>query len=442
MSNKAGIGTLVNEEHELGTSALDLFTSPPVESTQIAGRNQTIYMLASINDTGPYEFIIPNDSNEYIQLDQTTLYGEVEVVKSADGAAIVDADIVSVVNNFPQAIFRQVELYLNNTCVSDLSTPTYAYKAYVENHLTYGNDIKETSLLAKELYLKDTLGKEEDVNEGKHDNTNSCGKRRAKIAGKTLCFNMPLHVDFLYSQRYLIPGVEMKIKLIKNDDTFAIFAKDNSYKIKMKKLELNIRRIVVEPEISNAIETRLSSTPAQYPIACSKIKTFLLNQQVQSQHISQIIRGKLPRSYIISFVSAKAYDGAHNKNPFVFKHFGLNYMNVFINGEPVHAKAIQPDWDGDKYLPQYDWLLKNTGLHQNHSNGITMEEFKANSVFFAYDRSPDLCNSVYKHPEDQGVIDISVSFKTPLPENVYLMIFATYDETVLIDNLRNVSISQ
>ena len=42
MSNKAGIGTLVNEEHELGTSALDLFTSPPVESTQIAGRNQTI----------------------------------------------------------------------------------------------------------------------------------------------------------------------------------------------------------------------------------------------------------------------------------------------------------------------------------------------------------------------------------------------------------------
>ena len=49
---------------------------------------------------------------------------------------------------------------------------------------------------------------------------------------------MPLYFDFLYSQRYLIPGVEMKIKLIKNDDTFAIFAKDNSYKIKMKKLEL------------------------------------------------------------------------------------------------------------------------------------------------------------------------------------------------------------
>ena len=157
MANKSDVGTLITEEHKLGTLVLDLFSKPPIESTQILGQMQTIYMLSTINDTGPYEFIVSNDSHEFIHLEHTTLYGEVEVHTSA-GAAIADADIVTVVNNFPQTLFRQVELYLNNVCVSDISTPTYAYKTYMENHFTYQKSLKETTLMAKELYIADTAG--------------------------------------------------------------------------------------------------------------------------------------------------------------------------------------------------------------------------------------------------------------------------------------------
>ena len=45
-------------------------------------------MLSTINDNGPYKFIVTNDLHEFIKLDQTTLYGEVEVVKKEDGAAL------------------------------------------------------------------------------------------------------------------------------------------------------------------------------------------------------------------------------------------------------------------------------------------------------------------------------------------------------------------
>jgi len=135
MANKSGIGTFVTDEFELATDSLDLFSVPAIDQSQISGRTQTYYLHGHINDSGPYEIIMPNDSNEFTQLDSIRLNGEVEIVK-ADNSALADADVVSVVNNFPQTLFRQVEIYLNNTVVNDLSTPTYTYKAYLENHLS------------------------------------------------------------------------------------------------------------------------------------------------------------------------------------------------------------------------------------------------------------------------------------------------------------------
>lgn len=439
MANHAGIGTLVNEEFELATDSLDLFSIPSIESAQIEGKTQTYYPNGVITDSGPYEIIIPNDANKYTLLDYSRLYGECEVLK-ADGTALTDAEAVSVINNFPQTLFRQVELYLNNTCVNDLSTPTYPYKAYIENHLTYDADVKNTTLVAREMYIKDAVGSEGNIANALADNKSGFSIRKAKIVGKKVFFDMLLHIDFLHSKRYLIPGVEMKLRFIRNDDNFSLMSATSIAKIKMHKLELNVRQISIDPVVSAAIETKLGSTHAMYPIAHSKIKTFLLNSGTQSQHIPQIVRGRLPRNFIIGFVTSKSFDGDVTSNPFHFRHFDLNYMNIFINGEPIHPKAIQPSWTDDQFLQQYSWMLDNIGLHQNVSNGITMEEYKSNSCFFPYDMTPDLCNSYYSHGMDNGTIDISLSFKTALTQNVTVIFYATYDETVAIDKTRNVTI--
>ena len=109
MANKSGIGTFVTDEFELATDSLDLFSVPAIDQSQISGRTQTYYLHGHINDSGPYEIIMPNDSNEFTQLDSIRLNGEVEIVK-ADNSALAEADVVSVVNNFPQTLFRQVEI--------------------------------------------------------------------------------------------------------------------------------------------------------------------------------------------------------------------------------------------------------------------------------------------------------------------------------------------
>ena len=140
---------------------------------------------------------------------------------------------------------------------------------------------------------------------------------------------MLLHVDFFHCKKFLLPGVDIKLRFIRNDDSFSLIAPATNttrYKIKFNKMYLTIRRITLDPLISSAIEQSLSSTPAIYNHVQSKMKTYLINQGIQQQHISQIIRGKLPRSIIISFVTAKAFDGDIANNPFCFKHFNINYL--------------------------------------------------------------------------------------------------------------------
>jgi len=441
----SGIGQLITEEHELGTSALDLFSLPPIEATQLQGREQIVYMTTPLTDAGPYEFTLANDSSDFIMLDQTMLYGEVEI-SSNDGTKIKATDLdTSLVNNFPQTLFRQVELYLNGTCVSDLSTPTYAFKAYLENHLSYPEDIKKTTLFAKEMYCKDVPG-----NEGETMTVDYL-KDKLKLqdgivlrhirARNRIAFNMKLHVDMLGSVRYLIPGVEIKLKLIRNDDSFSLLTTNAGFKIKFKKLQLRIRRITLSPEIAAAIENNLAKEPAKYPIALSKIKTYAINTGNTGAHISQIINGKLPRSFFFGLVATDAFDGKVSRNPFMFKHYDLSQLNVFLNGEPIHPIALRPEWDNQNCLPEYTRFLDNIGMHQMHTNGISLEDFKSNTCLFCYDLSPDLCNSFYKHPVERGIVDIDISFKNALTQNIYLVLYATYDEIVLIDKDRSVVIS-
>lgn len=338
-------------------------------------------------------------------------------------------------------MFRQIELSLNNTQINDLSTPTYAYKAYLENHLTYDDDMKNSTLEACELYVKGTSGESESYTTA---NGNGCVTRRAKvIPNKKVFFSLLLHVDFFHCKKFLLPGVDMKLRFIRNDDSFSLIAPATNttrYKIKFNKMYLTIRRITLDPLISSAIEQSLSSTPAIYNHVQSKMKTYLINQGIQQQHISQIIRGKLPRSIIISFVTAKAFDGDIANNPFCFKHFNINYLNVMINGEPIVPSVFQPDFANDNYIYEYRWFLDNIGLHNEMSNGITFSEYKNGSCFFPFDLSPDLCNSTSFHGSLQGGLDIHVGFSTPLSENIVCVIYASYDENVLIDKDRNVSI--
>jgi hypothetical protein len=323
-----------------------------------------------------------------------------------------------------------------------LSTPTYAYKAFLETHLGFTKDQKETMFEALEYYIKDTVTREHlflitDAGAA------SFKLRHNKMKVGKFPFSMILHVDFLNCHRPLIPNVELKLRFIRHEDSFSLLGATKLAKIKVKKLTLSVRRLSADPQLTDGIEQKLSSNPAIYPVTNSKIKTYIISQGRQTERVSQIFRGKLPRQIIIGFVDSKGVDGDVAKNPFIFNHFGINYFQAYINGEPIKPHAFKPDFsnDVDSYMELYRWFLDNMGCYESKSPlDVNYTEFKNNSCFFAYDLSPELCNLYHQHGNQSGVFDFDVGFKAALDQNVTAIIYGSFHEVVMIDKNRNVTI--
>lgn len=442
MADKQGVGTFVNEVHELASDTLDLFSLPPIESALVHGKQITVYPSSRLTSEGPVEFVIPADSSDFTALNQTRLEGEITITKP-NGDDFAAADKISIVNLFPQSIWKQIECSIGDVQINDLSTPTYPYKAFLESHLSLTDDVKTTSLKGCAYYVKDDPGNENslvvaDAGDVKHNK--GFVKRGAFFKGNKLYFSIMLHIDFFQCPRLLIPGVEVKLKMIRSSDNFSILTDAVDFKINIHELVLKVRRITADPSILSRIETQLSSSPAIYPIVKSVIKTHLLQNGTANNRIGQMIRGKLPRSFILSFVTAKGYDGDKSVNPFVFNNQKNNFFQVYINGEPIIPTPFQPKYSTGKCVREYAWFLDNIGLNHTASNAITKEEFISNSCFYPFDLSPDKCNSIYLHGVEDGTVDIDVGFETAPNENLYCMMYASYDEIISIDKNRNVVI--
>ena len=434
--SKAGVGTFITENHELASSGLALFDQPIIDSSLLQGKFITIYPSSVLQDNGPFDFIIPSDGQDFTDLPFTRLEGCIEILNLA-GATLTDTDINAYVNLLPQSLFKQIEVSVNNTQIADLSTPTYAFKSYIETVLTYPKDAKETTLLL-EHFNKDTIDKE---NIFTLLNSISFNKRNQFAKKGKIYFSMLLHIDFFHSTKLLLPGCEIKLKFIRNSDTFSLLGDTLQAKIKFHELKLMIRRVTVEPTIASKIEDAINKTPAIYPITQSKIKTFLIPKDVRQERISNIFRGVLPRSIIVGFVTTDAANGTINANPFKFEHFKLNHFQMYINGDPLLTEAFQPDFANSKFFREYRWFMDNLGwAHDKESNGVTMEEFKTNTFFLPFDLSPDLSNGATLSQLKEGSLDVLVSFNENLAQNVQMIVFATFNELLLIDKDRNVTL--
>ena len=118
--SKAGVGTFVTEDHELASSGLAVFDLPFVDTSLVNGKFVTIYPRTVLSDAGPHEFTIPSDGQDFTDLPYTRLEGCLEILK-LDGTKLTDTEVNAYVNLLPQSLFKQIELYINNTQISDIS---------------------------------------------------------------------------------------------------------------------------------------------------------------------------------------------------------------------------------------------------------------------------------------------------------------------------------
>lgn len=424
-------------------SELDLFYVPPT-NTSIENGGWGVYHPVSVVDDndGPLEFNIPATENDYIHLSKTLLYLQVEFNKS--GVKLEKEEVFAPVNNLASSLFSQIDVSLKNESI-ETSNTTYAYKAYISDLLNFGEDAKK-SVLQTGMFFKDTSSQMETT---EIDNTKACNHgfiaRRQLVldGGGTVELLTRLHSDIFNTDRYLLNGVDMTIKLIRNPPEFYIIKPESNagtIRAKIKSAVLYVRKAKISPQILLAHSMALEKATAKYPIKRSVVKTYTIGPNMPDFTTPNLSTTVLPTRIIAGMVDSRAFNGSFKYNPFNFQHFNLKQIQLTLDSKSIpYYKPLEFDFKTNRYLRGYYSLFE--GIDRPvflHGNDITRKDYAHGYTLFAFDITPDLCSGDHFNLLKSGSLVLELSFAENLTQAVHLIVFMEFDNMIEINSARKI----
>jgi hypothetical protein len=401
--------------------SFDLFSRPPTEGAIQEINDQEIAPLTALTSTsGSVEFNVSGDGEEYIDLSDLRLHIRVKV-ENADGTTAIADNEVELINLWPQALFRQCDLFLNGVLVTT-SSSMYPYTAFMSSLLSYPDAVKKHSLNVLE----------------------HMDGWKVKATQKENEAMIRLHLP-LCSQERLIPnGVELKIRLLRSPHEF-IFkrtaAADKSYKINLEKCSLFIRRITPTPTLLLEHSELASKMNMVYPVERLFPRFFTLTQGTREFDLNNISQGQLPSRVIVGLVRSSAFSGSFTTDPFKFEPFGLNHISLQSNGRAYPSVPLTAEFSKDFCRRAYYTLLDSLQgpCLDDYSIGLSLEDFKTKSCFFAFTLQKALNGPSASLPRrESGYLNAKLRFENDLTENINAIFILEYHNFIEIDSGRNV----
>ena len=252
----------------VSVSELDLFAKPPIQTSIEHATVKDNYPISSTIESGPLEFTITGNGEEYLDLSSAYLHIVAHVSKN--GVANPEAtDKALPVNNWAHSLFSQIDVSINGKMVSS-SSNTYAYRAYIESLLSFGKACKET-FLTNSLWYKDTAGHMDSL-----ENVNAGAKKRLLFTTdeKKVDLIAYIHDDIFRQNRLIPPGVTVRVRFIRSPDNFNLMATKPGYKSLISSAVLYVKKCKVNPEVSLAHASVLKKSNMQFPIKRVDCKVF------------------------------------------------------------------------------------------------------------------------------------------------------------------------
>ena len=200
-----------NQSCECAKIELDVFSVPPTQTSMEYGNYVEYHPLSSITDSGPIEFGMSSNGQNYLDFAKTQLLVKAKITRGS-GDDITDADHVGGVNLFLHSLFEQVDISLNDVQVTQ-SAGTYAYRAYIESLLSCGPQAY-TSQLTTALYCNNTASNMDRPNP-EHANATERNyglQKRASFTDRGATVDMigRIHSDIFFQDRYMLNEVNVK----------------------------------------------------------------------------------------------------------------------------------------------------------------------------------------------------------------------------------------
>lgn len=414
-------------------SELDIFATPPTQSSIEGGSTFCYRPISVLSNTAPIEFLVSASGDEYIDLPHTAIHiiAKIKVDETLSGS--VQAE-VGPVNNWIHSLFSQIDVYLNQRCITTPSN-NYGYRAYIENLLNYGALAKKSHLTAC-MWHKDQAGLMSTT-------TNSGYATRKKLVANEQCVELysNLHCDIFNTNKFMLNKVDLGIKLVRAKNEFHLLGTHSAH-VEIVDANLFVRKVKINPSILIAHARALSVTPAKYPITRVELKTFTIGTDIQSKSIDNIFLGQIPKRCILGLVDSAAFNGVQNLNPYDFQHFNYNYLALYIDSTQIPAKPLTPDFKNNQYTRSYYSLFEGCGIYfSDTGNDISLADYPNGYCLTAFDLTPDLSsNEPHWNIIKSGTLRAEIRFASSLTKPVTLIIFAEFDNVIEVDRNRNIII--
>ncbi|XP_053897340.1 uncharacterized protein F54H12.2-like [Malaclemys terrapin pileata] len=169
------------------------------------------------------------------------------------------------------------------------------------------------------------------------------------------------------------------------------------------------------------------------------MKVFSIPASSRVSNQENLFLGQLPNMLILGFVGNDAFSGSYAKNPFHFKHYDINFVALYVDGEQIPTKPLEPDFKAGHCVREYMNLVQMAGKHmEDRSLLIDREEFAQGYTLFAFDLSPDQeCANHYSLIKTEN-LRAEIRFGKALRVTVNMIVFGVFDNIIEINQRRNV----
>lgn len=423
-------------------SELEIFSLPPLQTGVEDGQWVEHNPVSSISTAAPIEFVVTGSGDEYVDLSKTLL--EIKaVIKNATGQIAPKTTHIAPVNNTLHSLFNQVDVSLNDVPVSS-STTTYAYRSFIENHINYSSDAKDSRLTAALYCMDNNITQSDPIpdNENGTAEINTGLETRHRICtGQAFDMIGPVHADIFNQNRYLLNGVTLSMRMGRSKDAFVLMGVGD-YTIEIISAKLWIRKLKISPSLALAHEKMLTKQTAKYPITRVEVKNFHLPAGLKSFNQEGLYMGQLPKRMIIGVVDNRAFNGDLTLNPYEFKHCDLNYLSLHLDGQQVPLSPLKPSYSSNNYIRAFfTQFCSGDGINTDTGNTIDREEFKLGNALYCFDLTSDLSASNGHHfnVARKGNLRVEMGFEKVLPFTGNVVVYSEFESVVEIDADRKVT---
>ncbi|XP_038271561.1 uncharacterized protein F54H12.2-like [Dermochelys coriacea] len=416
---------------ECTKSELDLFQIAPTQTSIEKSIYIEVPPLSAVMESAPIDFFIAGNGVDCMDLNNTLLDLCCKIIKGDGTELTVDAKVGLV--NYPVAsIFSQLDVTLGE------SDNCYPYRAFIESVLNYSDDTLSTQFSAG-LFYKDTAGQQEETG---LDGENLGFVRRAKLTAQSRIVELldHLHSNLFFQEKLLLNGVDVKIKLTCSKDAFCLMGSGTeSFKLRILSASLFVKKVRVTPSVRLGHAEALLTANAKYPEDHVGMKVFSIPAGSKVSNQENLFLGQLPKMLVLGFVDNDAFSESYTKNPFHFKHYDINFVALYVDGEQIPTKPLQPDLEAGRCVREYMNLVQTAGKHmKDRSLLMDREEFVQGYTLFAFDQSPDQECADHYSLIKTGNLRAEIHFGKALTITINMIVYGVFDNVIEINQRRNV----